>query len=70
MVSSRSTASHVQDLVSQITRNDDGAHRAELIELIDSIAEPGNEAAGLAKEFLRSMGGAGCACEDTCRCGR
>jgi len=66
MVTLTLTPSHARDLVAQITQDDDGAHVDELIELIDGIAEPENEAAVEAKKYLKSLGDkAKCAC-----CGR
>jgi hypothetical protein len=62
MAISHITPSHARELVAQITLQDDAAHKSELIELIEGVAEPDNEAAQEACRYLRGLGDCNCDC--------
>jgi len=62
MIASHLIPSHAVHLVAAITHDDDGAHRDELIKLIEGLVDSEDESGNAAKEYLRHLGDP-CACE-------
>lgn len=62
MRSSQPATSHALNLVMRMTQADDGAHAKELLEIIDEVADPANEAGNQIKNYLRSIERHGLSC--------
>lgn len=56
------TASQARNLAILCTADDDGAHAADLIELIEGVTDSYNEAGTAALSYLRTLPRSGCAC--------
>lgn len=62
MIASHLIPSQALHLVAAITHDDDGAHAADLIKLIEGLVDSEDESGNAAKDYLRHLG-EGCACD-------
>lgn len=66
MHASQQPVSHALNLVMQIVQASDGANAKQLLEVVNEIADPANDAGREIKEYLRQVEREGLACP----CGR